>query len=118
MSDISLRKDMLKCASQSILDLKEFFGDKLERIFLYGSLSKGKVHENSDIDVLCIGTLEKDISLLNRISEFIYNKNYKYEINVKYYNLNKFRELYNNNNLFLHSIKYDLLRLEDINELL
>lgn len=91
----------------------------IEHVFIFGSLSRMKIHEGSDIDVLIIGNAEKTISLLNLLSSSIDKViDYMLEVDIKYYEINKFREI-KNTNLFLKHIEKDCKKIGELrNELL
>lgn len=43
-----------KISNEFILKMKELFGDKIDKIILYGSYSRGDSNENSDLDYLVV----------------------------------------------------------------
>lgn len=112
-------KNIIKCIRDlnSAFDLEEL--NFVKHIFIFGSVAKGCVHSESDIDLLVIGTKDKSIELLSYINKILDNNNStEIEIDLKYYEIEVFRNL-RNSNAFLKSIEKDCIRLEDVeNELL
>ncbi|NOY11992.1 MAG: nucleotidyltransferase domain-containing protein [Archaeoglobi archaeon] len=43
-----------------IRELMERYGDRVKRVILFGSVARGDIHSESDIDVLIIGSLTLD----------------------------------------------------------
>lgn len=87
--------------------------------FVYGSVSKHCISNESDVDLLLIGTKAKSIDLISYINKILdsYNTT-SLELDVKYYDIVTFRNI-RSSNVFLNSIKNDVIRLEDAsNELL
>lgn len=102
---------------ENLLSLEEFSFIKYS--FIFGSLSRKRIHENSDIDLLVIGTEKKTIDVLNLISSSIDKslRIYK-DVDVKYYEIEEFRKL-RDTNLFLKNIEKDCKELRVLkNELL
>lgn len=87
--------------------------DFINNVFIYGSVSKLIVHEFSDIDILLIGNVDKNITTLSAISKFFEDLNLINEIDFKYYNVNKFREIYKNNR-FLQIIQKDCTTIDSL----
>lgn len=89
--------------------------------FVYGSTARMLVHDGSDIDLLLIGEKEKDIATISSIEEVIEEVNLTNEIDVKYYNIEDFKEL-RTTSLFLKEIQKDCKTVEqaivDIRQLL
>lgn len=91
----------------------------IKHIFIFGSVAKGCIHSESDIDLLVIGTKNKSIELVSCINKILdsYNST-EIELDLKYYELGEFRTL-RESNVFLKTIEKDCIRLEDAeNELL
>lgn len=115
----SLYTDYTSCLKdiENLLNKNEF--SFILHSFIYGSLSRKLIHEDSDIDLLLIGTKPKNIELISYLSKSIDNslKVYK-EVDIKYYELEEFKKL-KRNNLFLREIEKDCRRIGDLyNELL
>lgn len=91
----------------------------VKHIFVFGSVSKGCIHYDSDIDLLVIGDKPKSIELVSYINKILDKYNCTdVEVDLKYYDIDTFRVL-RNSNVFLKSIEKDCIRLEEIkNELL
>jgi len=62
--------------------LKEKLGDNLKDVILFGSRAYGKAHANSDYDFLIILREMPDWKLKNKISEYCYEIDLKYEVFV------------------------------------
>ena len=86
--------------------------DFIVDLFVYGSVSKHCVSEDSDLDVIVIGTKEKTIDTMNELSKCFDEQCYS-EIDVKYYNVEDFKHLVNTDP-FLLSIEKDCKRLEEV----
>ncbi len=65
-------------------DLHHYFGNRVSRIFLYGSYARGDYNENSDVDIMVLlndspaWTDEKFVSGLS--FEYMYNQNVLFSI--------------------------------------
>lgn len=112
-------KNIIKCIRDlnSVFILDEL--DFVKHVFIFGSVAKGCVNSESDIDLLVIGTKDKSIDLVSHINKILDSHNSTdIEIDLKYYEVGIFRNL-RESNLFLKSIEKDCIRLEDAeNELL
>lgn len=112
-------KNIIKCIRDlnSIFELEEL--DFVKHVFIFGSVAKGCIHSESDIDLLVIGTKDKSIDLVSYINKILDNHNStEIEIDLKYYEIEVFRSL-KKSNIFLKSIEKDCIRLENAeNELL
>lgn len=116
---MSLREDYLRLAIDAINILEERFSDIYVKAYLFGSVSKGRMSKDSDIDILFIGRAIKDIKLLMQISETMEELCLTPEINVKYYNYDTFKKcIENKSDLFLGEIEKDCIDKERIYELL
>lgn len=60
--------------------------------FVFGSLSKFCISESSDIDLIIIGTRDKDIQTVSNLSGLL-DRDCTSEIDLKYYNYNEFKKL-------------------------
>lgn len=49
-----------KAIQEFVKELREKYGEKVKRVILFGSIARGDYHEESDIDVLVIGSLTLD----------------------------------------------------------
>lgn len=116
---MSLRKQYLRLAQKAITLLEDSLQDNYVKAYLFGSVSKGKVKEDSDIDILLIGKEKKTICLLSRLSGLMDSISNDIEINIVYFEYSVFKTfVINKNNLFLNSIEKDCISKEVINELL
>lgn len=84
---------MKKALDEFISILKEKFGDKIEKIIVFGSYARGEYSEDSDIDVLIV-TKEFDISLEKEISAISFKILLKYSVDIspKVYSAREFKE--------------------------
>ena len=74
----------------------------VQYVYLFGSVAKGKVHEDSDLDLLIIGNKEKTIEVLMELSKLCEND--KVIVDTKYYFIDDFVKCLNSGNLFLQEI--------------
>lgn len=112
-------REIIKCIRELNMAFKCDELDFINHVFIFGSVAKGCVHEDSDIDLLVIGIKDKTIELISKINKILdsYNTT-NIETDLKYYEIESFRDL-RNTNVFLNSIEKDCLRLEEAeNELL
>lgn len=88
-------------------DLKErlFNLDYVEDIYLFGSVAKGKVHENSDLDLLIIGYRKKTIDVLVELDKICENN---------YVDVDGFRLALKNNSLFLKDLSTYAIDLKEM----
>ena len=49
-----------KAVEEFVRELKERCGERVKRVILFGSVARGDYHEESDIDVLVVGSLTLD----------------------------------------------------------
>lgn len=115
----SIYVDYVKCLYniEDLLNQDKFSFIKYS--FVFGSLSRKLIHEDSDIDLLLIGTEKKTIDLMTLLSKSIDEclDVYK-DVDIKYYEINEFRKL-RDSNLFLRTIEEDCKELRNLsNELL
>lgn len=115
----SLYVDYLQCLKDIdyLLHKPEF--NFIKHVFIFGSLSRQLIHENSDIDLLLIGAEPKNIELVSYLSKSIDNclSVYK-DVDIKYYEIEEFRKL-KKSNLFLREIEKDCKSIGELcNELL
>lgn len=107
----SIYCDYINCITdiENLLNKDEF--NYIQYSFIFGSLSRKLIHENSDIDLLLIGNKPKTINLINKLSSSIDNclRVYK-DVDIKYYMIDDFRKL-RNSNLFLKEIEKDCKEL-------
>lgn len=111
--------DYVSCLEDIERLLKDSKFGFIKHSFVFGSLSRKLIHDDSDIDLLLIGDLPKDINLVTMVSKSIDDclRVYK-DIDIKYYEIENFRSL-RDTNLFLKTIENDCVRVGDLkNELL
>ncbi len=61
--------------------LRNLYGDRLDRLVLYGSYVRGEAHSGSDIDVLVVlnGSVERPGREIDRMMELLYALDLKYD---------------------------------------
>ncbi|SFC84937.1 nucleotidyltransferase domain-containing protein [Clostridium uliginosum] len=91
--------------------------DFIKYVFVYGSVSKKHIHNDSDIDLLIIGTKDKNIELVNSLSKIFDDLDINVDVDFKYYEFNKFKIIYKTNT-FLKYIEKDCKTIKEVqNEL-
>lgn len=107
---------LMNIAKEAGIVLSNELKDIYCNAFLFGSVSKRCIKEDSDIDILLIGKDVKNRKLMCKISEILEDICMEPEINVTYISKKKYEEFLNNknSNAFLRSIENDLIRLEDL----
>jgi len=70
--------------------LKKIFGDNYIKIILYGSYSKNKQDEESDIDILFLTDLDKEelISYRDKIADLMVELSLEYDVLVSIHEVN------------------------------
>lgn len=91
---------------------KLFSLDYISDLFLFGSVAKGKVHENSDLDLLVIGTKPKTIEVLMELDKLCEND--VVDVDVKYYFIDDFIECLNGGSLFLKELSTYAIDLKEM----
>ena len=103
----SIYCNYVKCLEdlEELLNKEEF--SFVRHAFIFGSLARKRIHEESDIDLLLIGDKEKTIDLVNFITSSVDRclRIYK-DVDVKYYQIDEFRKL-RATNRFLVEIEKD-----------
>lgn len=87
--------------------------DFVKYYFVFGSVGRLLINENSDIDILMIGTEKKDINILTEIDKYFDDLRLNTEIDFKYYYIEDFKRLKENGNLFLYSINKDSCSIDN-----
>lgn len=79
MCDENKLRLLLRETQQGLLHI---FGDKLDRVVLYGSYARGDYDEESDIDVMALVDLDRKTlaSYRRRVSDFSSELDLKYEV--------------------------------------
>ena len=73
MKDIEILKELKEVLSRS-------FGDKIDRVILFGSRCKGTGHTYSDYDILIILSTDYDWMMEDNILNICYDIDLKYDL--------------------------------------
>jgi predicted nucleotidyltransferase len=60
-------QDLMEISKRTVQASKEYFGDKLDKVILYGSYARGDFDDESDIDIMVLA----DIALEDRWQSYI-----------------------------------------------
>jgi predicted nucleotidyltransferase len=65
-------------------DMRQVFGDKLERVIVYGSYARGDYTENSDVDVMILVNIpnEEITGYLDVVSDCAFEYMMKYGVDI------------------------------------
>ena len=109
-------KERLDVAKKAYVILNKHCNDFILESYLFGSTAKRCVNEDSDVDILIIGKYEKNLELINRISRLFetLEQDTNIEINVVYYNVDKFKELLKDGATFIRSIESSCIKLSEL----
>lgn len=74
--------ELYKILSVTYKELSAMFGEKLENVFLYGSYARGEQTPESDIDVMALVDLPKDVLSRYRrdVSDFSSDIDLEYDV--------------------------------------
>jgi len=76
-------------------DLIEYFGDRIQRIILYGSYARGDYNNNSDVDIMILVNDMPNLKDDKFVSRLSYNYMYDYNIlfSIMLQSLSKFENV-------------------------
>jgi predicted nucleotidyltransferase len=85
-----------KILKETEYGLKKIFGNNYIKIILYGSYSKNKQDEESDIDIMFLTDIEKEklVSYRDKIADLMVDLSLKYDVLVSIHEVNVYD--YNN----------------------
>lgn len=93
-------------------EVKEFmdrltsaFGDQIVEVIIFGSSVRGELHEESDIDILCVAT-ERSLELFTQITGIAYEVflDYGRPLSVKVFSKRNFDQLVGLNTAFISNV--------------
>lgn len=84
MSNKKIPEPIARLTEEFVSQIREFYGDRLNKVILYGSYARGEQHENSDVDYLVVLNDEKIKTLreISSISSITSSLGLKYNVRV------------------------------------
>ena len=78
------KAEVMEIMSEYVPKVKALYGDKLNKIVLYGSYARGDYHEDSDVDVMILLDVAKEAlgSTRNAVIDMTYDFNYQKSIDI------------------------------------
>lgn len=97
---------------ESAMLLRKIYGERLNKVLLYGSYARGEQWEESDIDFLVVLNEEKISSFkeLEFISDNLFELNLKYNIPLSFHPISKER-LKSEKSFFLNNVRKEGVEL-------
>lgn len=84
----------------------------ITNVFIFGSMVKGMYNEDSDIDLLIIGSQPKTIQVLMNLDKLC--EGYSREVDIIYYSEEEFKQCLDGGNLFLKDLESYCLDLKEV----
>lgn len=77
-------KNIQSVINDFIAEVSKIFGDRIKKIYLYGSYARGDFRDDSDIDIMILTDFSNEEIIENRriIADIAYDIEEKYDFNV------------------------------------
>lgn len=112
--NLNLPKSEKRLLDNFLVNLKNKFGSKIERVILFGSKARGDWHKDSDIDLLIL-TRDQSKSLENKISDLVYDielkNNFPALLSIIVWSRKRFKSFSKPETSFIHNLNKEGLEL-------